>query len=144
MSFKRILIALDESAFAAQAADVGIELAKALKSDLAFFHAIDPSTVSAPDGGVPVDVLASIAERDARGLLNAFRERAAKSPTALEFLEFGKPATKIVEGAQNWSADLIVMGSHGRGRVGSLLLGSVAEGVLRHTPCPVLIVRAQT
>jgi nucleotide-binding universal stress UspA family protein len=143
VSFKKILIAVDESTFAAHAADVGIELAKALKADLAFFHAIDPSTVSAPEGGVPADVLASMAERDARNLLTAFRERAAVSPAALEFLEFGKPVTKIVAGAKNWPADLIVVGSHGRGRVEKLLLGSVAEGVLHHATCPVLVVRAK-
>jgi nucleotide-binding universal stress UspA family protein len=143
MSFKRILVAVDESSFAAHAANVGIELAKALNAELAFIHVIAPSSISSPEGGVPVEALASAAERDARNLLDAFRDRAATSPAALGFLEFGKPATKVVEGAKNWPADLIVMGSHGRGRVEKLLLGSVAEGVLRHAPCPVLIVRAQ-
>jgi nucleotide-binding universal stress UspA family protein len=144
MSFKRIIIAVDESPFAARAAEVGIELAKALKADLAFFHAIDPSALSAPEGGVPRDVLASLAERDARNLLAAFRERAALSPPALEFLEFGKPIAKIVDGAKSWPADLIVLGSHGRRGVEKLLLGSVAEGVLHHAPCPVLVVRTKT
>lgn len=144
MSFKRILIAVDESSFAAHAAGVGIELAKALNAELAFFHAIDPSSLSSPEGGIPADVLAATAEQDARSLLGAFRERAATRPAALEFLEFGKPASKIIEGAKTWPADLIVTGSHGRGRVEKLLLGSVAENVLRHAPCPVLVVRAQS
>lgn len=144
MSFKRILIAIDESSFAAHAAVVGIELAKALNAELAFFHAIDPAGISSPEGGIPAELLAATAERDARNLLDAFRERAGTAPAALGFLEFGKPATKVVEGAKNWPADLIVMGSHGRGRVEKLLMGSVAESVLRHAPCPVLIVRAKS
>lgn len=144
MSFKRILVAVDESSFAAHAATVGIDLAKTLNAELAFFHAIDPATVSSPESGVAADVLAVTAEREARSLLDAFRERAATTPAALGFLEFGKPVSKVVEGAKNWPADLIVMGSHGRGRIEKLLVGSVAESVLRHAPCPVLIVRAKT
>lgn len=144
MSFRRILVAVDESSFAARAAAVAIELAKALNAELAFFHAIDPASLAAPEGGVPAEVLAATSERDARNLLDAFRERAAATPPALEFLEFGRPALKVVEGAKNWPADLIVIGTHGRGRIEKLLLGSVAESVLRHAPCPVLVVRAKS
>jgi len=145
MSFKRILIAVDESAFAAHAADIGIELAKSLKAEIAFIHAVDPSIARAgPEVGVPADKLIALEERDAKNLLSAFRERAEASPAAFEFLEIGKPATKIVEGAKSWPADLIVIGSHGRGGVERLLLGSVAESVVRHASCPVLVVRSQT
>lgn len=143
MTFKRILVAVDDTSIAAHAADVGVDLAKSLGADLAFFHAVDTSSLGSPEG-IPADELARMAERDGRLLLDAFRQRADSTPQALAFLEFGKPATKILEGAKNWSADVIVMGSHGRGRVGSLLLGSVAEGVLRHAKCPVLIVRARS
>jgi nucleotide-binding universal stress UspA family protein len=145
MSFKRILIAVDESAFAARAADVGIELAKALKAEMAFIHAVDPSIARAASKiEESADKLIAMAEQEAKNLLSAFRERAGASPAALEFLEIGKPATKIVEGAKSWPADLIVIGSHGRGGLERLLLGSVAESVVRHASCPVLVVRART
>lgn len=52
----------------------------------------------------------------------------------------GNPEQEIVEIARSWDADLIVMGSHGRGFWGRLL-GSVSDGVLHHSPCSVLIVR---
>jgi nucleotide-binding universal stress UspA family protein len=143
MSFKKIMVAVDESAFAAHAADVGTELAKSLNAELAFIHVIDPVDFAEPGSGVPADVMGSMAERDAKNLLSAFRERAPAKPAPLEFVELGKPSAKIVEGAKSWPADLIVVGSHGRGRVGSLVLGSVAEGVVHHAPCPVLIVRAR-
>lgn len=52
------------------------------------------------------------------------------------------PVPAIVQTAEEWSADLIAMGTHGRGAVARLLFGSVAEGVLRHTKRPVLTVRA--
>jgi nucleotide-binding universal stress UspA family protein len=55
----------------------------------------------------------------------------------------GDPATEIVREASSWPADLILMGTHGRSRVGRLLLGSVARNVLHHAPCSVLVVREQ-
>jgi nucleotide-binding universal stress UspA family protein len=51
------------------------------------------------------------------------------------------PRHAIVEAAREWTADLIVMGSHGRRGVDRLLLGSVAESVVRHAPCSVYVVR---
>lgn len=52
------------------------------------------------------------------------------------------PVPAIVQTADEWNADLIAMGTHGRGAVARLLFGSVAAGVLRHTKRPVLTVRA--
>jgi nucleotide-binding universal stress UspA family protein len=51
------------------------------------------------------------------------------------------PATAIVEYANEEGVDLIVLGTHGRGAVAHLLVGSVAERVVRTAPCPVLTVR---
>jgi nucleotide-binding universal stress UspA family protein len=56
-------------------------------------------------------------------------------------VEFGDPADTIVARAKAWNADLIVLGSHRRGAVGSLLPGSVAQKVLHHSDLPVLLVR---
>lgn len=54
----------------------------------------------------------------------------------------GEPAAEILKAAADVAADLIVMGTHGRGGLSRLALGSVAEAVLRKAPCPVLTVRA--
>jgi nucleotide-binding universal stress UspA family protein len=53
----------------------------------------------------------------------------------------GKPFVEILRAAAAWSADLIVVGTHGRGMAAHLLVGSVAEKVVRKAPCPVLTVR---
>jgi nucleotide-binding universal stress UspA family protein len=53
----------------------------------------------------------------------------------------GDPAAGILEKAREMPCDLIVMGTHGRTGVGRLLMGSVAEAVLRRAPCPVLTVK---
>ncbi len=142
MSFKKILIAVDDSHFSACAADVGIELSRPLKAQVAFVHVFDPSVGPGATWSVPADKLVEMSEREAKRLLAKFRERARSRAAVPEFLEAGPPATKIIEAAKKWEADLIVMGSHGRSKIGSLLLGSVSQGVLHHAPCPVLVVRA--
>jgi nucleotide-binding universal stress UspA family protein len=143
MSFRRIIIAVDGSVFAARAANVGFELARSLGAEAALIHVIDPSVVVAPEGGYPAGELIALAEQDGKRLLAGFSQRASVQPLPLEFIQVGKPATEIVKAAQEWPADLIVIGSHGRGGVQRLLLGSVAEGVMRHAKCPVLVVRSE-
>jgi nucleotide-binding universal stress UspA family protein len=54
---------------------------------------------------------------------------------------FGRPYVEIVKAVANLEADLVVLATHGRGGIGHLLLGSVAEKVVRLAPCPVLTVR---
>jgi nucleotide-binding universal stress UspA family protein len=54
----------------------------------------------------------------------------------------GHPGESIVAAASAESADIIVVGSHGRSRIGRMVAGSVSDHVVRHAPCPVLVVRA--
>lgn len=144
MSFRKILVAVDESAFAARAADVGFELARSLGAEVAIIHVVDPAVDAyAPEGGIPLSQLVTLAQQDGRRLLGAFAQRAALQPAPHEFIHVGKVATEIVKAANDWPADLIVIGSHGRGGIDRLLLGSVAEAVMRHAACPVLVVRAE-
>jgi len=142
MGFQRILVAVDSSPVAARAADVGAELARALGAELAFLHAIDPALGIAPKGGASASELIAFAEEEGRRLLAGFRQRAAFQPPPLEFVPVGRPAAEVVKAAQEWPASLIVIGSHGRGGVTRAVLGSVADAVLRHAPCPVVVVRA--
>ena len=63
--------------------------------------------------------------------------------TVLTTIEEGIPKDVIVETARSWNADVIVVGSHGHGRIRSVLLGSVAIGVLTEAHCSVLVARAK-
>jgi nucleotide-binding universal stress UspA family protein len=143
MAFRKILIAVGNEPIAARAADVGVELARTLGAEMAFVHVIESSLGYPADTGVPPNELLALAKEDARNLLRDFRQRLPPQLTALEFLPSGGPATEIVKAAKEWPADLIVIGSHGRGGMQRALLGSVAEGVMRRAPCPVLVVRAK-
>jgi nucleotide-binding universal stress UspA family protein len=144
MNFRRILIAVDGSPIAAHAADVGIDLARSLGGEVALIHVVDPAQNWVPESGVPAAELVKLAEQDGKRLLAELRPRATLQAPPLEFVQVGKPASEIVKAAKDWLADIIVIASHGRGGISRLLLGSVAEGVMRHASCPVLVVRAQT
>ncbi len=56
-------------------------------------------------------------------------------------VQFGSPESRIVETAEEWGSDLIVVGSHGYSRWERLLLGSVSDSVVHHAPCSVMVVR---
>ncbi len=143
MLFERILIAVDREPIAAHAADIGIGLARLTGAEVAFIHVIDPALVNAADTGIQPAALAASAKEDARQVIGEFRKRITKRSGVLEFTEIGNPASEIVKAAKDWPADLIVIGSHGRGGLTRALMGSVAEGVMRQAPCPVLVARAK-
>ena len=143
MVFKKILVAVDSEPTAAHAADVGAELAGLAGAELAFIHVVDAELVNAADTGLQPAVLAASAKNDARNLIGNFRRRLPQQSAVLEFVQVGSPLTEIVKAAKDWPADLIVIGSHGRSGVKRALMSSVAEGVMRHAPCPVLVVRGK-
>jgi nucleotide-binding universal stress UspA family protein len=144
LSFRKILIAVDDDPVSVRAADVGSELARALGGEVALIHVNDIVVAYAGDTGIPRRDLIAQTEQESKRLLSGFRERLSLAPSTLEFVEVGTPATAITRAAKDWPADLIVIGSHGRGGMRRALLGSVAEGVMRNAPCPVLVVRAQS
>ena len=144
MIFQKILVAVDDAPISAHAADIAAELAQLAGAELAFIHVIDAELVNAADTGIQPDVFVASAKEDARNLIEDFRKRLPQKMAALDFVPIGTPLTEIVNAAKDWPADLIVIGSHGRGGIRRVLLGSVAEGVMRNAPCPVLVVRART
>ena len=75
------------------------------------------------------------------GLLSAQDRQEITAEYVLRQSGIGGPYVEIVRYAQERDIDLIVMGTHGRGFVAHMLMGSVAEKVVRKAPCPVLTVR---
>jgi universal stress protein A len=73
--------------------------------------------------------------------LNHLRALVPEGEAKLAVRISGSPANTIVEYARSIHADVIVVGTHGRDGMSRLLMGSVAEHVVRHAPCPVLVVR---
>jgi nucleotide-binding universal stress UspA family protein len=81
-------------------------------------------------------------EKDAQAELHAFARKTLKEAVPVQVkVAVGKPAEEILRVAREERVDLIVMGTHGRTGVRHLLLGSVAEAIVRYAPCPVCMVR---
>jgi nucleotide-binding universal stress UspA family protein len=99
--------------------------------------------VNAADTGVQPAVLQEGAREEAHKLIDEFRSRISLKSPVLGFAPIGAAASEIVQAAKDWPADLIVLGSHGRGGFRRALLGSVAEGVMRQASCPVMVVRGK-
>jgi nucleotide-binding universal stress UspA family protein len=148
--FGRILIGVADDEIADQVIHTAVSLAGALNAKLALVHVVDLSVAGAAAapleaGAGPIATQEIVEAQEQSG--QAFLGRiAAQFPGgAMEtLLREGAPASDIVAAAQEWQADLIVVGTHGRGGLGRLVLGSVAESVLRDAPCPVLVVRHGT
>jgi nucleotide-binding universal stress UspA family protein len=140
---KRIVIATDGSASAREAVEVGLEIAFEQGGDVTFVHVLPPDQFitarNAPALTVPHEVDLDESETALREAADAAEE--AGVSFALERVS-GETVPEIVAIAEAREADLIVLGSRGRGPLTSAVLGSVSRGVLAHTKTPVLVVRA--
>lgn len=142
--FNRIAVALDGSRCAQEAFSTALQLAKVTKAELRICSIVDPIVItgSAPPSPA-MDLVITDMENDARRIVNEAVERARRTGIiASGWTHFGTPAYDLLKYVQHCGADLIVMGTHGRKGLGHLLMGSVAEEVLRHSPVPVLVVRS--
>jgi nucleotide-binding universal stress UspA family protein len=135
---KRILVATDFSEASDAAMDYGRSLAQTFGSSLHLLHVTENHFLR-PTAADPSQITAATHQRLSDRLTD--HDRAAlHATTALKTSDH--PAEEIVEYAKMHRIDLIVMGTHGRGAVAQLLVGSVAERVVRTAPCPVLTVRS--
>jgi nucleotide-binding universal stress UspA family protein len=141
---KRILVPVDFSEPSLAALRFAIDLARTLKARLEIVHVVEAVTY-APMIGSAVDLdkfreqQEHAAERRLAGLAADLRRQRVRCRTVLRI---GAAPSTIVDLAKRSAADLIVMATAGRHGVGRLLLGSVAERVVRSAECPVLTVRA--
>ena len=143
MAFHKILIAVDSEPIAVRAVDVGAELASALRAEIALINVVESALgYPADTGGVPPGEILALAKQDAKKLISNLRRHLSAETIVMELVPVGSPATEIVRAANDWSADMIVLGSHGRKGMQRALLGSVAEAVMRQARCPVLVIRA--
>jgi nucleotide-binding universal stress UspA family protein len=137
LAIRKILHPTDFSDLSRSALEFASALARDYGAELVVVHVHSPAPVYAPDGIVtgpiedPYEVRAKLAQ---------VRPADHRVKVEHHLLE-GNPADEILKAARVTSADLIVMGTHGSTGLSRLLMGSVAENVLRKAPCPVLTVR---
>ena len=146
--FKHILVPTDGSDFSNKAVSAAARLAHALQAKLLVLHVRSP--IESPhhvEGGALTHLGGKVVmqeiEDEERKLLDAAQEIAAANESAAEtaFVAGYSTYEAIIRIAQEQRCDLIVMASHGRRGLSSLLIGSETQKVLAHTAIPVLVVR---
>jgi nucleotide-binding universal stress UspA family protein len=138
MNVKTILVPLDGSLLAELALTPAVEMAREKDAKLVLLRAAEAHTTVADPTEAQVGVV-----REAEDYLAGVRRRVlgGGAPVVETSVWYGPPAEAIAEAAKYREADLIVMSSHGRSGLGRLVLGSVAESVLRATTTPILLIR---
>jgi universal stress protein A len=142
----RILVPSDFSPASDAALEYARDLARHFGSSIDLVHVFDDPFASGAfigDGTVmmPVELRDSLEKHAREQLETRNTAHAGALPGSSTALLMGAPAKRIVERAKEDAADLIVRGTHGRSGLGHLLIGSVAERVVRTAACPVLTIR---
>lgn len=143
--YKRILVPVDGSGISDRALHEALSLAKDEQAQVRIVHAVDTMPPAAGEVYVDLEIYRQSCLDGGRDVLDRAlvlaRQAGVEAAPALVETQGYHPSTCIVDEAKRWPADLIVIGTHGRSGLMHLLLGSVAEGVVRHAPVPVLLVR---
>ena len=147
-NISKILVATDFSDDSNYALSYAVEMAQRFSAELIVLHVdqpLAPVMVSELNPGLDLGAMNRIAEeqrllalREVDKTVDRLREKQLK---VRGLLRVGAPFLEIVITAQNENVDLIVIGTHGRSGLAHVLMGSVAERVVRKTHCPVLTVR---
>jgi nucleotide-binding universal stress UspA family protein len=144
IALRRILVPTDFSEESHIALKYGVALAEAFDASLHVLHVLEVIAGAEPlawqiDSRKSVEsAIEATAWDELRRLLTPEEHERFRATLALEW---GSPFVEIVGYAKEHQIDLIAMGTHGRGKVARLIIGSVAENVVRSAPCPALTIR---
>jgi nucleotide-binding universal stress UspA family protein len=139
-SVRRILLATDLTEISGPAESAAIELARHSGATLVILNVIDPARLRLPGGRFLIRMDQVRATRETAASALTARARAAGISTQFLIWE-GDPGESILDVAEAEHVDAVVLGSHGRGRIGRLLLGSVSARVVESGRCTVFIAR---
>jgi nucleotide-binding universal stress UspA family protein len=142
----KILLAIDESEYSRAAINEVGKRSWPARSTVRVLTVVAPFPQMAIEpwygGGESLEKLDTELKRRASSLTKKTVERLKKKDLRVQsVVRSGSPAAEIVDEAEKWAADLIVLGSHGYGAIKRVFLGSVALSVVSHAPCSVEIVR---
>jgi len=141
IALKSILVPVDFSESARKALQYALAFARLFKAEITLLH-VAPELAEESRVTFSMPELQQELLQDAAQNLAKEIERAATPEVSLKpVVKKGTPYYEIVEAAREMNADLIVIGTHGRTGLKHVFMGSTAERVVRHAPCPVLVVR---
>jgi universal stress protein A len=140
----RVLMAIDDSKFSEALCRAMVAQFRPETTEIRVLHVLQPISPSAPPQ-MAANYAPELEDQDQQA--HALVERISQELRSKGFqvqaaVEIGDIREKIIDAADEWPANLIVVGSHGQRGIQRFLLGSVAESIARHARCSVLIVRA--
>lgn len=141
--FKKILCPLDFSEFTDEIVDYAVAIAKKFDAELHFLHIIPSLNYFTPyESFLTPENLIAI-EKNIEAEVNKDFDKVMKKidMAAKKTIRNGAAFVEIIDYVKTESVDLVVMGTHGRSGIEHILIGSVAEKVVRKSPCPVLTIR---
>lgn len=144
----RILLPTDFSKYSAEATKYACSFAEKFDAELHILHVLETHLSTTPEFALGLAIPSPVKEnRDAvdLALLNLLDSAWAQARRGkiVRCIADGAPFLEIVRYAREQSIDLVVLGTHGRSGLAHVLMGSVAERVVRKAPCPVLTIRPE-
>ncbi|MBO4357533.1 MAG: universal stress protein [Candidatus Methanomethylophilaceae archaeon] len=141
MVFSKILVPTDGSEYTKPAIKQAVELAKLTGAQITALYVLDQTVLTNMPMDTAVMNVYKTLEKEGQDAVNYVMELATEAGVKAELsVKEGTPVKVILEESQNY--DVIVMGTLGRTGMSKLLMGSVAERVVRAASCPVMVVRA--
>jgi nucleotide-binding universal stress UspA family protein len=147
ITIKKILIAVEDSVYSDKAVAYGFSLGKTLGAELALVHVneiplcspyVTDQVLNEPVMIIPE--LMKIQDEASQRLFVRLIKTAESELKIKIFEKIGNPRDEIVSTADEWNADLIILGTHGRTGLDHFIVGSVAESIINKTKCPLLII----
>lgn len=139
---KSILVPIDFSEFSRRALEYALPLADKFGAKIILVHVVEPAFY--PDNVIPAktEKLNTIMAKEGQKMLDQLRAEKIKSDIKSKtIVASGRAYNEIIHAATSLQTDLIIMATHGYTGLKHMLMGSTAEKVIRHAPCPVLVVR---
>jgi nucleotide-binding universal stress UspA family protein len=152
MTIQKVLIAINYGKHAEYAAEYGFDIARKFGAEAGLVNVVEPAIIpaltsadpimSAPNEAMGMEELElmDIQTTQSENIVEQTIKKFAAGMQVTHFTEYGSSADGIIDCCKEFNADLIVIGTHSRSGLDRLLMGSVAEHVVRHSPVPVLVV----
>lgn len=146
-SIDRILIAVEDSPYSDQAVKYGMMLAEKMGSKVALVHS-DEIPVNTPFIADPmlsetplmIPEMMQVQEEAGKNLFERIRKKYSDHKDVTTYMRVGRPQDEILAVSEEFKADLIILGTHGRTGLDHFISGSVSASVAKRAKCPVLII----
>jgi universal stress protein A len=145
VNLKKILVPIDFSELSKKAMQYALTFARQFNAEILLLHIIEFAPLVAPSPPLPIiqdeTTRATLHENAAKQLAELRNETGSQGSVKASVRDGVSAHAEIVKAAAEGNFDLIILGTQGRTGLAHLLIGSTAEKVVRHAPCPVLVVR---